>query len=134
VTTPETQGGQKGALRLRSVPLDRALKELAKWSGANIVLDPHAMHEGNAPRKSLPGLPGGAPAAPPPDSLVTKTPVSATFKSGPPPASAARVLAALAGLDAVALDGVVFVTTHEVAERMRDGLLKEQTAKGVAPK
>jgi hypothetical protein len=132
VTSPGKQAGEQGAIRFRGRPLDRALEELAEWSGTAIVLD---REEKLQAHRSSPGLPGGAEeGGPAPERPVRRTLVSATFRKGAPAASAARVLAAMAGLDAVALDGVVFVTTNEVAERMRDGLLKEQTAKGVAQK
>jgi hypothetical protein len=97
-----------GSLEFRNTPLDRALRELAEWSGTTIVLDPRA-----ACPEGPDGAVGEGRAVPAKSPF--KTLVSATIQKGTEARAAARILAAMAGLAAVDVGNAVFVTAPEVA-------------------
>jgi hypothetical protein len=110
VTEKRKAGGavRGGSLEIRNVPLDQALRELAEWSGKTIVLDPRAA------RPEGPAAEVGEGRAAAPAKSPFKTLVSATFQKGAQPQAAAKILAAMAGLSAVDVGNVVFVTAPEL--------------------
>jgi len=78
-----------------AVPLPRALQQLSKASGMNVVLDPRALPEDAANMK-----------------------ITAQFASVPVDA-AVRILANMADLQAVRLDNVFYVTTPKRAAQLQ---------------
>jgi hypothetical protein len=74
-------------------PLDEALRELARTSGANVMIDKQV-------------------------AKTAKTPVTAEF-SNVPFDTAVRLLANMVALKAVQIDNVMYVTTKENAEELR---------------
>jgi hypothetical protein len=89
-------------------PLDQALKQLAEDTDANILLD-----ESRADQKA-------------------RTPVTARLADVPLD-TAVRLLADLAGLKVVELDGVYYVTTKENAETLRKEQERPRPAKAAEP-
>jgi hypothetical protein len=129
ITSKRKEGPQEkqADLRFRDRPLDLALRELTNWSGTSIILDPRA--------ESPPwdGIPWLDPTRPPPATVPSeKFPVSAVFKAGTSPRAAATILAKMAGLEAVAIENAVYVTTPQVAKEMR-GRAPKQRPPGTAP-
>ncbi|MCI0457823.1 MAG: hypothetical protein L0Z62_12715 [Gemmataceae bacterium] len=122
-------GKPSSHLRFWDRPLSLALEDLADWSGTTVLLDPRAQN----PQELLLGpwlhSPWGVSVPP-----LAKVPVSATFKAGTSGRTAARILAAIMGLEAVAVDDAVLLTTRELAEQMRARPGKERPAKTQAPK
>jgi hypothetical protein len=161
-------GAQKSELHLRNRWLDLALKDLARWSGATIVLDPNvqirktqiealklrrieaaaagveqrdssarlsAEGAGNQP-VSVEGPQGqiarneklvhGALARPAAPEEKRSFKVTASFKPNVSIEGAVRVVANQAGLRVVALDNILYVTSPQNAERLRD----EMSARG----
>jgi len=102
-----------GSLEIRNTPLDQALRELAEWSGSTIVLDPRAAKPEAAPDEAGRVIPAKSPF---------KTLVSATFQKGAQPQAAAKILAAMAGLAAVDVGNVVFVTAPELTMQFANPL------------
>lgn len=113
---PKVEAGEKKTeLRLRGKRLDLALRDLADWSGAAIQLDPRY-----APRPT-PIIRKASGADTPEDtrfSLLVDPKVSATFKKGASPEAAVRILANQAGLAMVRMDGILYVTDPDNAERL----------------
>jgi RNA polymerase sigma factor (sigma-70 family) len=79
---------------IENMPLAEALRLLAKDSGMNVVLDPHALDDSRA-----------------------KTGVSARFENVPVD-TAVRVLASMVDLEMVRLDNVLYVTTAARASQL----------------
>ncbi len=115
---------KRSRLGLHEQPLSLALQELSKWSDTRIVLDPRAAKEMITPW-SITGMVHGHTRA--------AHPVSGTFWPGGSVLKAARALATQAGLEPVVLGGVIFVTTPEVAERLRPGWRPAKSAGALAP-
>jgi hypothetical protein len=128
ITSSPREGKQekRSRLRLHERPLSLALQELSKWSGTRIILDPRAGEE----TIRIGGMPTGLPA------IHTRAdyPVSGTFWPGGSVLRAARALATQAELEPVTLDGAIFVTTPDVAERFRPGLQGAKSAGALAPR
>jgi hypothetical protein len=118
-----------GSLEFRNIPLDRALRELAEWSGKTIVLDPRAAKPESVQDEVGKEVPVKSPF---------KTLVSATFQKGTQPQAAAKILAAIAELAAVDVGNVVFVTsperTMQFAQPLGFGLGGLAAPGGVAPR
>jgi hypothetical protein len=121
--TETLQGAAKkqGEIRFRNRPVDKALRELAERTGANIVLDSRvgAMGSGmgmmGMPGMGIMGMGGGTGLS---GGGCWEVRVSATIPAKTSPRTAAKLLAVMAGLEAVFLDGIIFVTTSEVAAKM----------------
>jgi hypothetical protein len=92
--SPESRLREPVAASFDQRPLDEALAELSDLSGASIVLDARAAEKG-------------------------KTPVTATFLHDTSLAGVLRLLADMADLRVVMLEGTVYVTTPENAERLQ---------------
>jgi hypothetical protein len=127
-TTPKKGSREKPSdLRLRDRPLNLALKDLSRWSGTSIVLDPKTQAESplGGPMPLVVGFP---------HSSAAECPVSATFKPRTSAAAAARILATMVSLEAIPIDNAVFVTTRKVAEQMRGGPAKKLPPKAAPMK
>jgi hypothetical protein len=125
---------QKSDLHLKNRWLDLALRDLSRWSGATIVLDPNVKIRrtaGEAPRARMEAarelevaLVAGDPLkrfrreVGDPEEPSFK--VTATFKANVPVESAVRILANQARLSVVVLEGAFFVTTPANAEMLRN--------------
>jgi hypothetical protein len=116
-------------LSLRGRPLELAVRDLASWSGASVILDPRA----ESPAEYGPPFPGVT-GIPPSTTPSARLPVSAVFKPGTSPRAAATILAKMVGLEAVALDNAVYVTTPKVAQEMRGRAPKQRPAGNAPPK
>ncbi|MBI3409878.1 MAG: hypothetical protein HY040_16185 [Planctomycetes bacterium] len=118
---PKTDGGpQKSEIHFRERRLDLALKDLARWTGAAIVLDPKV----KMPRSDFDSDVGGRPFrielpeesnSP---SVKRNLQVTASLKPTISAEAAVRILANQADLAVVNLGSAFFVTTPENAERI----------------
>jgi hypothetical protein len=115
---PKAEGPQaKAELHLKGRRLDLALRDLAAWSGAQILLDPKYI---------VPPTPifGGTRKQPEADegpkgkAVATPLRVHAIFKPGVSAEAAARVLANQAGLSVVVLEHLMYVTDRDNAGRL----------------
>src|SRR5262249_27302350 len=126
VAKPKLDGARQSELNLRGRWRDLALRDLARWTGRTIVLDPEvdvhkislgegkvrrvevveAVNEGPAERRAQKGAP--------PSFKIT-----ATFKPSISAEAAVRIVADQARLSVVMMDGAFYVTTPSNAQRLR---------------
>src|SRR5262249_45162745 len=113
VTTGEKrEGAAKRVLRIRARPLHQALRDLERWSGVHVVLDPRFEPDAEDELTELARL------VLPEDREKQGTLVSGTFAPGVSTEAAARVLANQAELVVVNVDGVLYVTEALSAQHL----------------